>query len=66
MDLSLAREALRLARAQHSAAQATHVAHRKVWSRDALARAEARLAAAERGAAEAALRADRLRLPARV
>lgn len=64
--LSLAREALRTARIEHAAAQRANVAHRSLATRGLLARAEARLAAAERGAALAAFNADRQRMPARV
>ena len=64
--LSLAREALRLARIEHEHAQRANVLHRSTATKGILARREAQLAAAERGAAAAALNADRDRVRARV
>jgi hypothetical protein len=64
--LSLAREALVSARKEHAVAQRANVTHRSLATRGLLARAEARLAAAERGVALAGLNADRQRVKARV
>jgi hypothetical protein len=64
--LSLAREALATARIEHAHAQRVNVLHRSTATKGILARREAQLAAAERGAALAQLNADRDRVKARV